>query len=154
MEENLAQIEQSLAGTEARLAELGLAAKQEAISATSARITEEMEEVSAAASSLDAGNPHTLTALGEAIEGMTTTSPPTILGSGPSRRLEPEQKSPPVIGTSIAPAYLAGTPGLEPSSLPTEPGEEDLAETPEAPHTEEIVSLASELGNDPVRIYE
>jgi transglutaminase-like putative cysteine protease len=61
---------------------------------------------------------------------------------------------PPVLGTSIAPAYAPNLPNSVPSALPKTPTPEDVTETVEVQFTPEIRSLATSLGNDPVKMYE
>jgi hypothetical protein len=76
------------------------------------------------------------------------------LGTELPHRVVDYKAGPPVLGTSIAPAYAPNTPGAEPSPLPKTPTPEDTTQTIEVQFTPEIRSLAASLGNDPVKMYE
>lgn len=80
--------------------------------------------------------------------------PAQPLGTQLPHRIVDYKAGPPILGTAIAPAYAPNTPGAIPSTLPVEPTPEDLAETFEVQFSPEIRSLATSLGNDPVRMYE
>jgi transglutaminase-like putative cysteine protease len=76
------------------------------------------------------------------------------LGTELPHRVVDYKAGPPVLGTSIAPAYAPNTPGAEPSPLPKTPTPEDTTQTIEVRFTPEIRSLAASLGNEPVKMYE
>ncbi len=137
-----------------KLAELGLDSKQERYGTESAKVLAALDAVKNAADSVSADNPASYGLLSQTIDEAFASPEPAILSSDLSHLAEDDTPIPPVYGASIAPAYLAGAPGLTPSTLPAEPGDGDLAETIDAPQTEEITTLASQLGNDPVAIYE
>ncbi len=137
-----------------KLQELGLDSKQERYDTESAKVLAALDSVKAAADSVSPDNPASYGLLSQTIDQAFASPEPAILSSDLSHLAEDDTPIPPVYGASIAPAYLAGAPGLTPSTLPVEPGDDDLAETMDAPKTEEITTLASQLGNDPVAIYE
>jgi hypothetical protein len=49
---------------------------------------------------------------------------------------------------------MGQTQGLEPSSLPRTPTDDDLAETVDTKQTDAVKALANKLDKDPVKIYE
>jgi transglutaminase-like putative cysteine protease len=88
------------------------------------------------------------------LDSVTPEEPYQPLGTQLPHRIVNAHAGPPVLGTSIAPAYAPNTPGAEPSTLPITPTAEDTSETIEVQFTDDIRSLATSLGNDPVRMYE
>ncbi len=154
VEDSVSQVEDNLSATRDKLAELGLSGKQEQFEAASAQITSELSSVRQASANLKEGDPASYSALSEKIDGLLTSPEPATLSSNLSHLTDSSKPTPPTYGTSIAPAYLAGTPGITPSTLPLETGDGDLADTPDAPQSEEIVALATQLNHDPVAIYE
>ncbi len=154
VEDGVSQVEGTLSSTRDKLAELGLSSKQDQFEAASAQISAELYSVRQASANLKEDDPASYSALSEKIDSLLASPEPTVLSSNLSHLTDSNQPTPPTYGTSIAPAYLSGTPGLTPSSLPPEPGDGDLAETPDAPQTEEIIALATQLNHNPVAIYE
>jgi transglutaminase-like putative cysteine protease len=90
----------------------------------------------------------------EWLASITPEEPYQPLGTELPHRIVDRKAGPPVLGTSIAPAYAPNTPGAEPSTLPVTPTAEDTSETIEIQFTPEIASLVASLGADPVRMYE
>lgn len=88
------------------------------------------------------------------LASITPEEPYQPLGTELPHRIVDRKAGPPVLGTSIAPAYAPNTPGAEPSTLPVTPTAEDTSETIEIRFTPEIGSLVTSLGADPVRMYE
>lgn len=76
------------------------------------------------------------------------------LGTQLPHRVVNLHAGPPVLGTSVSPAYAPSMPGALPSSLPRSPTAADLTQTVEVRFTPEITSLVASLGADPVRMYE
>jgi hypothetical protein len=88
------------------------------------------------------------------LASITPEKPYQPLGTQLPHRIVNAHAGPPVLGTSIAPAYAPNTKGAEPSKLPITPTDADTSQTVEVQFTGEIRSLATSLGNDPVRMYE
>jgi hypothetical protein len=154
VQDSLSQVESTLSSTRDKLEELGLSGKQEQFEAAAAMISAELYSVRQASANLKADDPASYSTLALKIDEMLASPEPAILSSELSYLTEPDSPTPPTYGISIAPAYLSASTGLTPSSLPPEPGDGDLADTPDAPQTEEIVALATQLNHDPVAIYE
>ena len=76
---------------------------------------------------------------------------PSLASELPLKIADPRPGTPKLAAT-ITPAYAQDVP--QPSSLPSEPSEEDRSAAPEGAFSAAIRTRADELGNDPVQIYE
>lgn len=76
------------------------------------------------------------------------------LGSNLPHRNVDYQAGEPVLGASIAPAYMATAPNLAPATLPRTPTPDDLAATIDTSQTAAIKDLADSLDKDPIKMYE
>ncbi len=88
------------------------------------------------------------------LDAITPEEPYQPLGTNLPHRAVDANAGPPVLGTSIAPAYAPDTPGATPPTLPITPTEADTTQTVEVQFSPEITSLVASLGADPVRMYE
>jgi transglutaminase-like putative cysteine protease len=88
------------------------------------------------------------------LDDITPDAPYQPLGTELPHRIVNANAGPPVLGASIAPAYAPNLKGATPSTLPVTPTPEDTTQTIEVQFTEDISSLVTSLGADPVRMYE